>query len=266
MSKPPMSQHFGPTLDKSSKMNLQQSTYLPELKCVHLGYTLMTVDEIVEYQNQTQIGASLCEKFTKETYDVLTRNCNHYSNELAQVLCGNSIPDVITSQPMVIMDAPRMKVLVPLLNKWLGGFGDDSQARRPEKQQVMDVAKKIQLDSVSDKGGVAEDRPNIVSFDPSVMNGGLPSSEEQFGQVVRTPHGSVDLRYFDPKTCDFVVQKAPSAHLQVIDPKRPLGFDSIQSIAALAKEKKSWFSPLKKLRNGRRQPSQNFAQKATRRT
>lgn len=258
MSKPPMSQHFGPTLEKSNSMNLQQSTYLPQLKCVHLGYTLMTLDEIVEYQNENHIGAPMSEKFTKESYDVLTRNCNHYSNELAQVLCGNSIPDVITTQPMVILDAPRMKVLVPLLNKWLGGFGDDNHATVPDKQELMDAARKIQTDEVADKDLVAaaEDSRNIVSFDPAVINGGLPSTEEQFGQVVHTPHGSADLRYFDPKTCSFVVQKAPSAHLQVIDPKRPLGFDSIQSIAALAKEKKSWLSPFRK---GRRQPSQKAA-------
>merc|ERR1719171_2515865 len=105
----------------------------------------MTLDEIVEYQNKQQIGGSMSEKFTKSTYDVLTRNCNHYSNELAQVLCGKSIPDVITSQPMVILDAPRMKVLVPLLNKWLGGFGEESDAAvREKKEQVVDAAQKMQ--------------------------------------------------------------------------------------------------------------------------
>jgi hypothetical protein len=262
MSLPPMTQYFGPTLEKSGKMKLQQSTYNPELKCVHLGYTLMKLDEIVEYQHQNQFGGSMCDKFTKETYDVLTRNCNHYSNELAQVLCGNRIPDVITSQPLVILDAPRMKVLVPLLNKWLGGFDDGSGATIAEKQELRETAQSTQRNVAN----TTEDAPSLVSFDPSVINGGLPSTEEQFGQVMRTPHGSVGLRYFDPKSCDFVQQEAPSLHLQTVDPKRPLGFDSIQSIAALAKEKKTWFSrsisPLARFKKGRRQPSQKAGRRS----
>merc|ERR1712025_104267 len=168
-------------------------------------------------------------------------------------LCGNSIPDVITSQPMVILDAPRMKVLVPLLNKWLGGFGEESGAAVTEKQeQLMDAEKKMQQNLADAKGNQEKDRPSMVSFDPSLIDGGLPSNDEQFGQVLQTPNGSVDLRYFDPKTCNFFVQEAPSNHLQTIDPKRPLGFDSIQSIATLAKEKKRWLSPLGRFRKGRR--------------
>eukprot|EP00746_Dinoflagellata_sp_MGD_P125143 gnl/MRDRNA2_/MRDRNA2_59849_c0_seq2.p1 gnl/MRDRNA2_/MRDRNA2_59849_c0~~gnl/MRDRNA2_/MRDRNA2_59849_c0_seq2.p1 ORF type:complete len:542 (-),score=113.52 gnl/MRDRNA2_/MRDRNA2_59849_c0_seq2:249-1874(-) len=255
MSVPPMTQYFGPTLEKSSNMKLQQSTYNPELKCVHLGYTLMTLDEIVEYQHQDQTGRSLCDKFTKQTYDVLTRNCNHYSNELAQVLCGNRIPDVITSQPLVILDAPRMKVLVPLLNKWLGGFDDGTGATIAEKEEIRETEHSTQCNVANAK----EEVHSLVCFDPALIHGGLPSTEEKFGQVLRTPHGSMGLRYFDPKTCNFVEQEAPSAHLQTIDPKRPLGFDSIQSISALAKEKKGWLptSPLARFRKGRRQPSQS---------
>lgn len=250
MSEPPMSQHFGPTLEKSSTMKLQQSTYLPQLKSVHLGYTLMTLDEIVEYQAQ-RMG----EKFTRNEYDVLTRNCNHYSNDLAQVLCGSSIPDVITQQPQLVMDAPRMRILVPLLNKWLGGFQDDAHATIPGEQELRDARNEsLQLDADGDKVDVASDGPHLVSFDPSLVNGGLPSCETQFAQVLRGEQESVNFRYFDPKTCNFVEHQAPSAHLQAIDAKRPLGFDSIQSIASKVEEpRKGW---LGKLRSPKRQKSQ----------
>lgn len=260
MSVPPMSQHFGPTLEKSSKMNLQQSTYLPELKSVHLGYTLMTLDEIVEYQQQ-----NMNEIYTRSSYDVLTRNCNHYSNHLGQVLCGKTIPHAITQQPQLVLDAPTMKVLVPLLNKWLGGFHDDAHATVPEQQELTDAKNKItlQLGANDDKVDVSSDGPSIVSFDPSLVNGGLPSSEKQFAQVLRTEQDSVDIRYFDPKTCSFFQQQAPSNHLQAIDAKRPFGFSSIQSIASKAGEaKKGWLSRLSSpKRNRRRQPSQKFASK-----
>merc|ERR1712137_288381 len=99
---------------------------------------------------------------------------------------------------MVIMDAPRMKVLVPLLNKWLGGFSDDAHPTGPEKPSLVDAVKQIQCDTAAHKVDESKDDPSIVSFDPSVMNGGLPSSEEQFGQVLHTANSSVDLRYFDP--------------------------------------------------------------------
>jgi Ca2+-binding EF-hand superfamily protein len=259
MSQPPMSQHFGPTLEKSSKMTLQQSSYIPELKCVHLGYTLMTLDEVVAYQHHEQNGESMCDKFTRQTYDVLTRNCNHYSDELAQVLCGNGIPEVITSQPLVIMDAPRMKVLVPLMNKWLGGFGEDSDASVTQTPEAIWPAARSALHDMPD---TKEDKPNLVSFHPSLINGSLPSTEEQFGHISRTPGGSVGLRYFDPKTCNFVEHEAASVHLHTIDPKRPLGFDSIQSIAALAKGKKRWMSPLGRFRKDRRQPSQKAVRRS----
>lgn len=284
MGPPPMTRVFGPTLETSSKMKLQQSFYKTALgapmKSVHLGYTLMTLDEIVEYQHRP----SMNDKFTTQTYDVLTRNCNHYSNELAQVLCGNHIPDVITSQPLVIMNAPHMKQLRPLLNKWLGGFAEDCGVTAAGKQEVRETAKSpqncvadVKEDAIAKQmrislirgADVIERWTSLVSFDPSVINGGLPSSEERFGQVLLTPRSSQNLRYFDPKTCDFVQQEAPSSpHLQAIDPKRPLGFNSFRSVAAPAKETKEErrlpSAPLARFLKGWRQPSQKAGPRSRR--
>jgi len=277
-----MTEYFGPTLQTSSKMNLQPSFYKPAqgsaMKCVRLGYTLMTLDEIVEFQRRV-----MRYKFTWQTYDVLTMNCNHYSNELAQVLCGNPIPEVITSQPLVVLDAPLMKLLRPLLNKWLGGFGEDSGVTAEAKQAIRETAKSPQNHVADFKEDAivkemrinlvrgADDievRTSLVSFDPSVIDGGLPSSEKRFGQVLLTPRSSQNLRYFDPKTCDFVQQEAPSSpHLEAIDPKRPLGFKSFRSVAAPSeeltppaqgtkKERRLPSAPLAKFMKGRRQPSQ----------
>lgn len=255
MSKPPMSEHFGPTLDKSSKMKLQQSTYLPKLKSVHLGYTLMTMDEIIEYQSQEMSG-----NFTPSSYDVLTQNCNHFSNHLARVLCGQCISEVITQQPQLVLDAPRMRFLIPLLNKWLGGFGNDAQPTVPEQKELMDRASSKQLSGDGGMVDVESDCPSIVCFDPAVVNGSIPSSEKQFAQVLHSDKDSVDLRYFDPKTCGFFVQQAPSNHLTVIDPKRTVGFNSIQSIASKAEgAKKGWLS---RLRSPKRRPGRQPSQKA----
>eukprot|EP00746_Dinoflagellata_sp_MGD_P125142 gnl/MRDRNA2_/MRDRNA2_59849_c0_seq1.p1 gnl/MRDRNA2_/MRDRNA2_59849_c0~~gnl/MRDRNA2_/MRDRNA2_59849_c0_seq1.p1 ORF type:complete len:563 (-),score=112.58 gnl/MRDRNA2_/MRDRNA2_59849_c0_seq1:225-1913(-) len=284
MNLPPMTRVFGPTLQTSSKMKLQQSFYKSALgapmKSVHLGYTLMTLDEIVEYQHRP----SMNDKFTPQTYDVLTRNCNHYSNELAQVLCGNHIPDVITSQPLVIMDAPHMKQFRPLLNKWLGGFAEDCGGTAVGKQEVRETAKSpqncvadVKEDAIAKQmrislirgADVIERWTSLVSFNPSVINGGLPSREERFGQVLLTPRSSQNLRYFDPKTCDFVQQEAPSSrHLQAIDPNRPLGFNSFRSVAAPAKETKEErrlpSAPLARFLKGWRQPSQKAGPRSRR--
>lgn len=262
MKEPPMSHVFGPTLEKSSEMNLQQSKYLPELKSVHLGYTFMTLDEIVEHQSQ-----DMCAIFTKDKYHVSTWNCNHFSNHLAQVMCGNSIPEVITQQPKVVLDAPSVQALVSVLNKWLGGFQDDTHATvqprwwlssdscAPERKESVNGANGIQLDVNDDQVDVASDGsatvsfdpallndgPVMVSFDPALLNCSLPSSEKQFAQALRAEQDSVDLKCFDPKTCTFFLLQAPSTHLKAIDLKLPLGSDSIQSMASNEeKGKKGW--------------------------
>ena len=46
-----------------------------------------------------ELLADLSERFRPEHYKLLTHNCNTFSNEFAQLLCGVGIPEHITGLP-----------------------------------------------------------------------------------------------------------------------------------------------------------------------
>jgi len=54
--------------------------------------------------------------FRGEAYDLLRHNCNTFSNEIAQFLCGNSIPQHILDLPSEVLSTPLGQSLQPLLN------------------------------------------------------------------------------------------------------------------------------------------------------
>jgi len=54
--------------------------------------------------------------FRGEAYDLLRHNCNTFSNEIAQFLCGSAIPQHILDLPSEILSTPLGQSLQPLLN------------------------------------------------------------------------------------------------------------------------------------------------------
>lgn len=83
-----------------------------------LGHTYKNKTDAISYMSQ-----HLCPEFKKETYDVMTRNCNHFSDKLSMHLLNEHLPDEILQQPKMIMQSTAVQALKPLLNRWLGGFG-----------------------------------------------------------------------------------------------------------------------------------------------
>jgi len=59
-----------------SVVKLTTSCYHPDLMSVHLGYTLATMSEF-----RTFLSSNLAKSCRKDNYDVLTHNCNGFSNE-----------------------------------------------------------------------------------------------------------------------------------------------------------------------------------------
>eukprot|EP00440_Ansanella_granifera_P057085 gb/GFBE01061881.1/.p1 GENE.gb/GFBE01061881.1/~~gb/GFBE01061881.1/.p1 ORF type:complete len:611 (+),score=140.28 gb/GFBE01061881.1/:1-1833(+) len=89
-----------------------------------LGYTYKHKDDALNH-----ISRYLCPEFTKDNYDVLTHNCNHFSDKLAMYLRNEHIPEDVLRQPEAIMNTTAAKALRPWLNRWLGGFDSkDGQA------------------------------------------------------------------------------------------------------------------------------------------
>merc|ERR1712136_340603 len=113
---PPNRRCFGEPLTES-RVPLQASEYFPELRVVRLGHTLATCEEFHRHLN----GETSLE-FTSESYDVMTHNCNTFSNEAITLLTGHGIPDAVRRLPELVVNTPTVQLLRPLLNKILGGF------------------------------------------------------------------------------------------------------------------------------------------------
>ncbi|CAJ1412452.1 unnamed protein product [Effrenium voratum] len=89
-------------------------------KVIRLGTTLRTYEDLVEFLKE-----DVYVDYNPRMYDVLRRNCNHFSNELAQFLLhGKQLPEDVIMQPEWVKDAALVRTMRPVLNRWLGGFGD----------------------------------------------------------------------------------------------------------------------------------------------
>eukprot|EP00929_Paragymnodinium_shiwhaense_P070428 TRINITY_DN35671_c0_g1_i1.p1 TRINITY_DN35671_c0_g1~~TRINITY_DN35671_c0_g1_i1.p1 ORF type:complete len:920 (+),score=223.87 TRINITY_DN35671_c0_g1_i1:108-2867(+) len=106
-------------------------------KAVPLGYTLREQEEL-----ERHIILVLKEQFNPETYDVMTKNCNHFTDAVALQLLNRHIPDEVLSQPEFVANSALATTIRPMLNKWLGCFDEDADST--EKQQALAPATKPQ--------------------------------------------------------------------------------------------------------------------------
>jgi len=94
-------------------------------KIIRLGATFRSHEDLVEFLKE-----DVYVDYNPKSYDVLRRNCNHFSNELAQFLLhGQQLPEEVLLQPEWVKDALLVSIFHPALNRWLGGFGDDLAGR-----------------------------------------------------------------------------------------------------------------------------------------
>merc|ERR1740121_1355006 len=91
------------------------------------------------------IRQELSKEYTHSAYDVLTHNCNHFSDAVCQFLINQHIPDDVLKQPERVMTTCTARLLRPVLNQMLGGFqhegfstpGDgQTTARRADERAV----------------------------------------------------------------------------------------------------------------------------------
>jgi hypothetical protein len=54
-------------------------------------------------------------RFTEATYNVLTNNCNNFTDECAQLLLGEGIPKDITGLPQEFLNTPMGRQMAPML-------------------------------------------------------------------------------------------------------------------------------------------------------
>ena len=91
------------------------------IEIIPMGYTELPEEIILGFIEENSY------RFTSETYDLLSHNCNNFSEELVNFLTGNHIPDKILNLPTVLLslflfiqtllNTPQGRFLAPLLEQ-----------------------------------------------------------------------------------------------------------------------------------------------------
>ncbi|XP_039137168.1 desumoylating isopeptidase 1 isoform X3 [Dioscorea cayenensis subsp. rotundata] len=88
-----------------------RTPYGTPIHVVELGFTHIPKDVFREYLQE------ISPRYTPESYNILTHNCNNFSNEIAQFLVGISIPDYILQLPNEVMSSPMGGLILPMIQR-----------------------------------------------------------------------------------------------------------------------------------------------------
>lgn len=149
-------------------------------------YTMRSRGDLWNY-----IRRQLVKEFTSETYDVLSRNCNHFSDTLCGFLLDQRLPDSVLRQPEILMDSWAAQLLRPLLNRALGQFSGQEDGTTA----AVGACTKL-LDKECSNGNEARDDWSCIAL------GSLVAYEYENGwtcvaRVIRRGEHVSDLKWLD---------------------------------------------------------------------
>ena len=98
---------FGGGIQSLPEGRFGQVNGMLPLRMEHIGETTKTQEELETYL------LSIRSRFTAATYNLLTHNCNNFSDELSKFLTGRGIPDYIISLPQRAFSTPGGQALRP---------------------------------------------------------------------------------------------------------------------------------------------------------
>nr|CAD1836143.1 unnamed protein product [Ananas comosus var. bracteatus] len=99
-----------------------RTPYGTPVQVVDLGVTHVPKEVFEDYLQE------ISGRYTPETYNLLSHNCNNFSNEVAQFLVGASIPSYILELPSDVMNSPMGALICEIFH--FSFFGtNDSEAR-----------------------------------------------------------------------------------------------------------------------------------------
>ncbi|KAL7334864.1 hypothetical protein PS15p_200430 [Mucor circinelloides] len=84
------------------------------LEVIDIGETFLPLEVVVEYIE------SLRSVYTAEKYHLLDFNCNTFSNDLCQFLCGKTIPSHISNLPSEFLNTPFGQSILPMIEGMFG--------------------------------------------------------------------------------------------------------------------------------------------------
>lgn len=189
-SNPPCRDAFGEPLTAPWESPLPMSEQRPDLPVVKCGYTFVTHNEFVTWMKR-----NVTERYKDiKQYDLFTHSCNHFSNECIQFLTGEGLPKKIFELQQMAM-TPVMLSMRPMLNKYLGGFGDAGKnvdANYFTLESAPDCARSdSQAKLVKDV---------LESGDVVLVEGLDGGTDSVVATILNEADGSCDLKYFDQTT------------------------------------------------------------------
>ncbi|CAN7113221.1 unnamed protein product [Brassica rapa subsp. narinosa] len=108
--------------------------YGAPLRSVEMGETHVPKDVFEMYLEE------ISPRYTAESYNLLTHNCNNFSNEVSQFLVGKGIPDYILQLPSEVMNSPMGGLLMPMIQNLeatlRAGAVPNAPQFRPQSQPV----------------------------------------------------------------------------------------------------------------------------------
>ncbi|KAM3402120.1 hypothetical protein ACQJBY_006207 [Aegilops geniculata] len=75
----------------------------------HFGVTHVTKEDFEDFLQE------ISPRYTPETYNLLSNNCNHFSNEVVKFLVGSAVPSYILDQPKEAMKSPIGALIMPMI-------------------------------------------------------------------------------------------------------------------------------------------------------
>ena len=79
---------------------------------------LLTIGETNQTkQSLEQYIASINHRFTANTYDLLTNNCNNFSDTICRFLCSTGIPSYIVDLPSIVLSTPGGQAFRPMIEQ-----------------------------------------------------------------------------------------------------------------------------------------------------
>ena len=86
-----------------------------------IGTTTRTIQELKEF-----VRTKMRKKYNYNSYDVISNNCNHFTNDVSHFLVHRGIRKSIVTLPNELLSGGLAKIMRPFLNKWLGNFQSDA--------------------------------------------------------------------------------------------------------------------------------------------
>ena len=113
--------YYSGGINKSYPRKTKFGTPMEEIK---VGYTNKTKSEFEDYLK------SINDRFTSDNYNIISHNCNHFSNTALQYLTGKHIPRTILKQHEEILKTALKEQIKPYLEQigiGGGGGGEDNK-------------------------------------------------------------------------------------------------------------------------------------------